>query len=80
MLRSKVTGGGGPSMEMLKNADDEIKEVGSKYAEWTIQDIEKLFALLQQAMENRQIEASNSLRSSAFRMTCADKARASITH
>ena len=67
-------------MEMLKNADDEIKEVGSKYAEWTIQDIEKLFALLQQAMENRQIEASNSLRSSVFRMTCADKARASITH
>lgn len=52
LLRSKVTGGGGPSMEMLKNADDEIKEVGSKYAEWTIQDIEKLFALLQQAMEN----------------------------
>ena len=52
LLRSKVTGGGGPSMEMLKNADQEIREVGSKYAEWTIKDIEQLSALLGQAMEN----------------------------
>lgn len=51
LLRSKVTGSGGPSMEMLKNADDEIKEVGSKYAEWTMKDIDRLSALLRQATE-----------------------------
>ena len=52
LLRSKVTGSGSPSMEMLKKADDEIKEVGSKYPEWTMKDIDQLFGLLAQAVEN----------------------------
>ena len=51
-LRSKVTGSGGPSMEMLANADAEIKEVGAGYTEWTVKDIEQLSALLAQASEN----------------------------
>ena len=51
-IQSKVSGGGGPSMEMLANADAEIKEVGAGYTEWTVKDIEQLSALLAQASEN----------------------------
>ena len=39
-------------MEMLANADAEIKEVGAGYTEWTVKDIEQLSALLAQASEN----------------------------
>ena len=51
-LRSKVTGGGGPSLEMLAKADAEITKVGAGYSEWTVRDIEQLSGLLAQASEN----------------------------
>jgi hypothetical protein len=51
-LRSKVTGGGGPNMEMLAKAEAEIKEVGAGYTEWTMKDIERLAGLHAPASEN----------------------------
>jgi hypothetical protein len=79
-LRSKVTGGGYPSPEMLTNADEKIRKVGARYTEWTLKDIERLPELLKQALEDpadRHLRITDIL---AFRMTCAAKAPALIFH
>jgi len=49
MIKHKVSGSGGPSPEMLANAEKAINQMSEDYPNWAIKDVDKLEGLIGEA-------------------------------
>ena len=59
MIKTKVSGSGGPSPAMLERAEEAINRLSDDYPKWAMKDIDTLCALMDEAEETDEARIDN---------------------
>lgn len=65
-IKTKVSGSGGPSQEMLAKAEAAISKMSEDYPEWAMNDVERLDILIKQAKPG--VGSGKELMEAAFKL------------